>query len=90
VDKNLEEIIHRLQEKRKSTRYSELKNLMKEAGCSERPTQHGCLFSHPAVTGERVSVAKPHGQSGGNQVKSPYIDRCIDLLQTVVDLEDRP
>ena len=82
---DLESIIATLRDRRKTLKFNDLRSLMDRAGCEAKPTREGCMFRHDLVPGMQVPIAKPHGRSGGNDVREPYVKQCIKLLEELRD-----
>lgn len=88
MGKGIDEIIEELQGAKKKTTFKRLVTVMESAGCRARSNKDGCVISHSLVRKYRVTVARPHGKSGGKYVKAPYIGYCVRLLGLVKDAEE--
>ncbi len=87
MGKGVDEIIEELRRAKKKTTFERLVTVMESMGCRVRPNKDGCVISHSLVREYRVTVARPHGKSGGKYVKAPYIGYCVRLLGLVKDGE---
>lgn len=85
VPGKVEELLEELCQERKALKYERLVTLMERAGCRVRTTKEGCRITHPEVTGVIVQVPRPHNPGGRKDVKEPYVKKCIELLEKVLE-----
>ncbi|MGC8917686.1 MAG: hypothetical protein ACP5NF_11990 [Thermoanaerobaculum sp.] len=85
VGEPVADALEELRKKQKSLTYRELQNILKRAGCRVRETKEGCRVSHAQALGFIVFVPRPHHPGGRKDVKQPYVKKCIELLEIVLE-----
>jgi hypothetical protein len=78
-----EKLLEKVRQAPGNTKWKQLLKLMNSYGFSEKKTEEGAMFPHPALADDGVMprVPKPHS----DKVKQPYVNQCLKAIDLLLE-----